>query len=60
MATILVPILTGVLASKAEDERFLYMALIMMSGALVLMMNGYFNVKERIRPSVEKFTLKTA
>lgn len=58
MSHILVPILTGLLAGKADDERFLYMAIIMMAGALVLMINGYFNVKERVKPAVEKIYIK--
>lgn len=57
-ANIFFPRLTKFFAPYSTDHGYFMAVLVMMVVGMLLMLNGFFNVKERVPPSMEKVTMR--
>ncbi len=57
-ANIFFPRLTAFFAPYSTDHGYFLAVLVMMIIGMLLMLNGFFNVKERVPPSAEKVTMR--
>lgn len=57
-ANIFFPRLSAFFAPGSDDQGYFKAVLVMMIIGMLLMINGFFNVKERVPPSTEKVTIR--